>query len=120
MLTYRHKGIAVQQEKLSAEAVTEALQKMEGWVLAQDGLSIWKAFRFKSFVEAFGFMSECALAAEKLGHHPEWFNVYNKVDVTLTTHDAKGLTELDFKLAARMDRAASGRMPDHLKDGHLK
>jgi 4a-hydroxytetrahydrobiopterin dehydratase len=110
----------MKQEKLTAETVAENLHKMEGWVLAEDGLSIWKTFRFKSFVEAFGFMSECALAAEKLGHHPEWFNVYNKVDVTLTTHDSGGLTELDFKLAARMDRAAAGRMPDHMKEPHLK
>jgi 4a-hydroxytetrahydrobiopterin dehydratase len=104
----------MKQEKLPAETIADNLQKMEGWVLSLDGLSIWKAFRFKSFVEAFGFMRECALAAEKFGHHPEWFNVYNKVDVTLTTHDSGGLTELDFKLAARMDRAAAGRMPDHL------
>ncbi len=110
----------MKQEKLTAETVAENLHKMEGWVLAEDGLSIWKTFRFKSFVEAFGFMSECALAAEKLGHHPEWFNVYNKVDVTLTTHDSGGLTELDFKLAARMVRAAAGRMPDHMKEPHLK
>ncbi|URK86798.1 4a-hydroxytetrahydrobiopterin dehydratase [Rhizobium sp. RCAM05350] len=105
----------MKQEKLAKETVAENLHKMEGWVLAEDGLSIWKAFRFKSFVEAFGFMTECAISAEKLDHHPEWFNVYNKVDVTLTTHDSQGLTELDFKLAAKMDRAAAGRMPDHLK-----
>lgn len=110
----------MKQEKLAAETVAENLHKMEGWVLSEDGLSIWKTFRFRSFVEAFGFMSECALAAEKFGHHPEWFNVYNKVDVTLTTHDSGGLTELDFKLAARMDRAAAGRMPDHMKEAHLK
>jgi 4a-hydroxytetrahydrobiopterin dehydratase len=113
-------NIAMKQEKLTAEAIAENLHRMEGWVLSEDGVSIWKAFRFKSFVEAFGFMSESALAAEKFGHHPEWFNVYNKVDVTLTTHDSGGLTELDFKLAARMDRAAAGRMPDHLKQDHLK
>lgn len=105
----------MKQEKLEAGDVAERLKTMNGWVLAEDGTSIWKAFRFKSFVQAFGFMSEAALAAEKLDHHPEWFNVYNKVDVTLTTHDSQGLTELDFKLAAKMDRAAAGRMPDHLK-----
>ncbi len=105
----------MKQEKLDTDAIKDHLHGMEGWVLAEDGLSIWKTFRFKSFVEAFGFMSESALAAEKLNHHPEWFNVYNKVDVTLTTHDAKGLTELDFKLAAKMDKAAAGRMPDHVK-----
>jgi 4a-hydroxytetrahydrobiopterin dehydratase len=103
------------RDKLVAEDVVERLKAMHGWVLAEDGASIWKAFRFKSFVQAFGFMSEAALAAEKLDHHPEWFNVYNKVDVTLTTHSAEGLTELDFKLAEKMDKAAAGRMPDHLK-----
>ena len=103
------------RDKLAAEDVTERLKSMDGWVLAEDGASIWKAFRFKTFVQAFGFMSESALAAEKLDHHPEWFNVYNKVDVTLTTHSADGLTELDFKLAEKMDKAAAGRMPDHLK-----
>lgn len=107
----------MKQEKLAKETVAENLSKMEGWVLAEDGQSIWKAFRFKSFVEAFGFMTESAISAEKLNHHPEWFNVYNKVDVTLTTHDSQGLTELDFKLAAKMDRAAAGRMPDHVKQG---
>lgn len=103
------------RDKLAAEDVAERLKSMDGWVLAEDGTSIWKAFRFKTFVQAFGFMSESALAAEKLDHHPEWFNVYNKVDVTLTTHSADGLTELDFKLAEKMDKAAAGRMPDHLK-----
>ncbi|KRD49965.1 MULTISPECIES: 4a-hydroxytetrahydrobiopterin dehydratase [Sinorhizobium/Ensifer group] len=102
-------------EKLDEATIAENLHKMEGWVRAEDGNSIWKAFRFKNFVEAFGFMTECAIVAEKFNHHPEWFNVYNRVDVTLTTHDAGGLTELDFKLAARMDKAAAGRMPDHLK-----
>jgi 4a-hydroxytetrahydrobiopterin dehydratase len=106
---------AMKQEKLAKETVAENLSTMDGWVLAEDGLSIWKAFRFKTFVEAFGFMTESAISAEKLNHHPEWFNVYNKVDVTLTTHDSQGLTELDFKLAAKMDRAAAGRMPNHVK-----
>ena len=94
------------QEKLPAETIADNLQKMEGWVLSQDGLSIWKAFRFKSFVEAFGFMSECALAAEKFGHHPEWFNVYNKVDVILATHDCGGVSARDIELARFMDAAA--------------
>jgi 4a-hydroxytetrahydrobiopterin dehydratase len=109
------RGSPMKQEKLTKEAVAENLSSMDGWVLAEDGASIWKAFRFKSFIEAFGFMTESAINAEKLNHHPEWFNVYNKVDVTLTTHDSKGLTELDFKLAAKMDKAAAGRMPEHMK-----
>ena len=94
------------QIKLDAEDVAERLKAMDGWVLAEDGASIWKAFRFKTFAQAFGFMSEIALAAEKLDHHPEWFNVYNKVDVTLTTHSCDGLSDLDLRLARRMDKLA--------------
>ncbi|MDO9416558.1 4a-hydroxytetrahydrobiopterin dehydratase [Pararhizobium sp.] len=96
-------------EKLDKAAVEAALGKAEGWKLSDDGVAIARSFKFKSFVEAFGFMTEGALGAEKLNHHPEWFNVYNRVDVTLTTHDAKGLTELDFKLAGLMDKAATRR-----------
>ena len=96
-----------------------AISQLSGWSAAPDSAphrdAIVKTFKFADFNAAFGFMTRVALMADKLDHHPEWFNVYNKVDVTLTTHDAKGLTELDFKLAARMDKAASGRMPDHLK-----
>jgi len=64
-------------------------------------------FRFASFVQAFAFMTECALTAERLDHHPEWFNVYNRVRVDLTTHDAGGITPLDFELARAMNAAAS-------------
>ncbi|QIE56954.1 4a-hydroxytetrahydrobiopterin dehydratase [Pikeienuella piscinae] len=67
-----------------------------------------KTFRFKSFVRAWGWMSAVALEAEKLNHHPEWSNVYGTVEVTLTTHDASGLTELDLKLARKMDALARG------------
>ena len=97
----------MKQEKLAKETVAENLSKMEGWVLAEDGLSIWKAFRFKSFVEAFGFMTESAISAEKLNHHPEWFNVYNKVDVTLTTHDLARADGVGFQ-AGRKDGPRSG------------
>lgn len=72
------------------------------WQIAEDGKLI-KTFKFKSFIRAFGWMSQAAIWAEKLNHHPEWFNVYNKVDVELTTHDVGGLSELDFKLATKMD-----------------
>jgi 4a-hydroxytetrahydrobiopterin dehydratase len=96
----------MRQPRLETEAVHEQLSTLDGWVLKDDDGAISKSFRFKSFVEAFGFMTEAALAAEKLDHHPEWFNVYSRVDVTLTTHDSKGLTALDFKLAAAMDKAA--------------
>ena len=96
------------RERLGREAVGEALAQLEGWTLEEGGSAIGKRFQFKSFNAAFGFMARCALAAEKLDHHPEWSNVYNKVDVRLTTHDSGGLTELDFKLAKSMDRFAAG------------
>lgn len=96
-------------EKLSAAAITEKLGEIGGWVLSEDGKAIARSFSFRNFVEAFGFMTEAALSAEKLNHHPEWSNVYRRVDVRLITHDVDGLTELDFKLAALMDRAARAR-----------
>ena len=74
----------------------------------QAGDAITKKFVFKDFNQAFGFMTRAALIAEKLDHHPEWFNVYKTVEVTLSTHDAGGLTELDVKLAEAMDKIASG------------
>lgn len=71
------------------------------WRIEEDKLV--KTFKFKSFVRAFGWMTQIALWAEKMNHHPEWFNVYNKVEVRLTTHDVGGLSELDFKLAEKME-----------------
>ena len=93
-------------QKLSGEARTAALAKLSGWSEIKDRDAITKRFQFKDFSEAFGFMARAALVAEKLDHHPEWFNVYNKVDVTLSTHDAGGLTDLDIKLADAMDKLA--------------
>ena len=77
------------------------------WELKSDRLT--KQFRFRDFVEAFGFMTHSALVAERMDHHPEWRNVYNRVDVELTTHDAAGLSERDFRLARAMDLAANHR-----------
>ncbi|MGF1659732.1 MAG: 4a-hydroxytetrahydrobiopterin dehydratase [Rubrimonas sp.] len=74
-----------------------------GWVHDPGRDAISRGFRFRDFSEAWGFMSRAALAAEKLDHHPEWRNVYRDVEVTLTTHDAGGLTELDLRLARAMD-----------------
>ncbi|MGQ3210665.1 MAG: 4a-hydroxytetrahydrobiopterin dehydratase [Shinella sp.] len=99
----------MKQERLSEEAIAEALAGLDGWSRSDDGIAIEKRFKFKTFREAFGFMTEGALAAEKFNHHPEWFNVYNRVDVRLTNHDAGGLTELDVKLATAMDKAAALR-----------
>lgn len=99
----------MKQEKLDEAAISEALDGLEGWSRSDDRIAIKKTFKFTSFREAFGFMTEAALAAEKFNHHPEWFNVYNRVDVRLTNHDAGGLTELDFKMAAAMEKAAALR-----------
>lgn len=93
------------RQKLDAPAIFSRLSELQGWTLTDDGTSIEKHFVFRNFSEAFGFMTQCALAAEKLDHHPEWSNVYRKVHVKLTTHSADGLTELDFQLAVLMDRA---------------
>lgn len=94
-------------EKLDAASMAARLDELHGWKAGRSGEAIEKQFVFRDFRQAFGFMTECALAAEKLDHHPEWFNVYKKVDVTLTTHSAGGVTELDFKLAVLMDLAAA-------------
>lgn len=91
-------------DRLSDEDVTSRLDDLDGWSL-EDG-KLHRDFKFGSFVEAFGFMSSAAIEAEKMDHHPEWFNVYNKVSVDLTTHDAGGITELDFRLAAKMNALA--------------
>ena len=92
----------------SAEQVLTALEELnqnletdKQWTIANDKLC--KTFQFKSFIWAFGWMGQVAIWAEKLKHHPEWFNVYNKVNVELTTHDAGGISELDFKLAQKME-----------------
>ena len=77
-----------------------------GWEMVPDRDAITKRYVFKNFVEAFGWMTRAALHAEKLDHHPEWFNVYKTVEVTLSTHDAGGLTALDVDLAGRLDRLA--------------
>ncbi len=91
--------------RIGAEA---ALAQLSGWRAAEGRDAIVKSYRFKGFAQAFAFMTRIALAAEKLDHHPEWFNVYDRVDVTLATHDADGVTELDVKLARIMDEAAGG------------
>jgi len=78
--------------------------KLEGWTGGDDFIT--KVFRFEDFAAAFGFMTRIAIVADKMDHHPEWFNVYNRVDVTLTTHDAGGVTEKDIKLAEAMEKAA--------------
>ena len=94
--------------KLGDADVMARLRALPGWSLESGKLH--KAFTFADFVEAWGFMSAAALVAEAMGHHPDWANVWNRVTVDLTTHDAGGLTALDFDLAARME-ALAGRRP---------
>jgi len=93
-------------QKLTGEARRTALAKLAGWSEVKDRDAITKRFVFKDFNEAFGFMARVALVAEKMDHHPEWFNVYKTVEVTLSTHDAGGLTERDVTLAEAMNRLA--------------
>jgi 4a-hydroxytetrahydrobiopterin dehydratase len=93
-------------EKLSGEARKVALARLNGWREVAGRDAITRKFVFKDFNEAFGFMARAALVAEKLDHHPEWSNVYKTVEVTLSTHDAGGLTDLDIKLAETMDKLA--------------
>jgi 4a-hydroxytetrahydrobiopterin dehydratase len=93
-------------EKLSAAERDANLSPLlgNGWSLEADRDAITKNYKFKNFIVAFGWMTQAAMWAETLNHHPEWRNVYNRVTVTLTTHDADGLTDLDIALASRMDR----------------
>jgi 4a-hydroxytetrahydrobiopterin dehydratase len=86
-------------EKLDGAARRAALADLAEWTALEDRDAISRTFKFKTFNEAFGFMARAALKAERMNHHPEWFNVYNRVEVTLTTHDCGGLSELDVTLA---------------------
>lgn len=90
-----------EQISLALNTLNASLDKDQQWQVIEHKLV--KTFKFKSFIRAFGWMTQIAMWAEKLNHHPEWFNVYNKVEVKLATHDADGITELDFKLAAKME-----------------
>lgn len=94
-------------ERLSPQRRTEIMEQLSEWTLQQDRDAITRSLRFKDFNAAFGFMCRVAMAAEKLDHHPEWSNVYNRVDITLSTHAAGGLTELDVTLAGMIDRFAT-------------
>ena len=90
--------------KLEPDEIARRLTSLAGWTVVEGKLH--REFRFADFVAAFGFMTRAALVAERMNHHPEWFNVWNTVRVDLTTHDASGISERDFELAAAMDRLA--------------
>jgi 4a-hydroxytetrahydrobiopterin dehydratase len=98
-------------EKLAGSARQAALADLAGWTEVQGRDAICRSFKFADFNAAFGFMSRVALLAEKQDHHPEWFNVYNRVDITLSTHDAGGLSQRDIALARAIDAVSRG--PSH-------
>ncbi|MEM0899317.1 MAG: 4a-hydroxytetrahydrobiopterin dehydratase [Pseudomonadota bacterium] len=94
-------------QKISNDEIEANVAKLDGWTLSDSQDAISKKFKFDDFVQAFSFMSAAALKAEKMDHHPEWFNVYNRVEVKLTTHDVSGLSDLDMALAHAMDELAA-------------
>ncbi len=96
-------------QPLDTAAREAALAGLDGWQTAADRDAITRSFAFKNFVEAWGFMTQVAMEAEKADHHPEWSNVYNRVEILLSTHDAGGLTERDIALAKAIDRIAGAR-----------
>jgi 4a-hydroxytetrahydrobiopterin dehydratase len=95
-------------QKLDDAARKTLSARLPGWRMVDGRDAISRTFTFADFSAAFGFMARAALAAERMNHHPEWFNVWNRVEVTLSTHDAGGLTERDVKLAEALDRIAGG------------
>jgi 4a-hydroxytetrahydrobiopterin dehydratase len=92
-------------ERLSDRDIEKALTGLDGWSVENGKLS--RNFKFANFIEAFGFMTRAAIEAEKMNHHPEWFNVYSKVSVQLVTHSADGITNFDLELARKMNALAS-------------
>lgn len=90
-------------KKLNEQEKNQVLSEIDGWTQVEGRDAIKKTFKFKNFKRAFAFMTAVAMKAEQMAHHPEWFNVYNKVEVTLTTHDCDGLSEKDIKMAKFMD-----------------
>lgn len=96
-------------QRLTLSEQNDALGSLSAWRIDDDRRTLRRSVQFASFAEAFGFMAEVALVAERLDHHPDWRNVYNRVEIALSTHDADGLTTLDLQLAAVIDRAVASR-----------
>lgn len=90
-------------DRLNDPQIEKSLKDLDGWERCSDRHAIQKSFKFKSFNAAWQFMSGIALLAEKMNHHPEWSNIYNRVDITLTTHDANGISERDIKMATQIE-----------------
>ena len=93
-------------KRLTQDEIQSALAETKDWIMVDGREAIQRTFTFGDFKQAWAFMSKSALKAEEMGHHPEWFNVYNRVEVTLATHDCAGLSKLDFELAAFMNAAS--------------
>ena len=91
-------------KKLTKTEVTQKLKRLSGWKMVKGSNAITKTFKFKDFIQAFGWMTAMAIYAEKKDHHPEWFNVYSTVVVTLSTHDSGGVTKLDLEMAQEMNK----------------
>jgi 4a-hydroxytetrahydrobiopterin dehydratase len=102
---YRYMSKENTYRKLSNQEIEEEVTKLPGWKLANGKLN--KSFEFKDFIDAFGFMTKVAMQAEKFNHHPEWFNVYNKVKIELVTHDLNGISTYDVKLAHTINKIQS-------------
>ncbi len=94
--------------KLTSEERATQLNQLQGWQIVEGRDAIKRQFQFADFNEAFGFMTRVAIKAQEMDHHPEWFNVYSKVEITLSTHEADGVTERDIELARFIDQAAKG------------
>jgi 4a-hydroxytetrahydrobiopterin dehydratase len=90
--------------KLSNAEVTQEIKTLPGWEWLENEQSLFKTFKFKDFAQAWAFMGKVAALAETMNHHPEWSNIYNRVDITLTTHDANGITALDVKMAKEIEK----------------
>ena len=93
--------------KLSEQDIHSELNRLQGWTIVNGKLN--RSFEFNSFVDAFGFMTKVALAAEKMNHHPEWFNVYNRLNIDLVTHDVDGISNYDIKLAGIINKLHEGK-----------
>ncbi len=94
-------------ERLTDTEINKALEGLEGWAKVPNRSAITKSFKFKNFSQCWAFMSRIALLAEKMNHHPEWFNVYSQLDIVLTTHDAGGVSPLDIEMATKIEKFKS-------------
>lgn len=99
----QHEPLPGNDHFLNPTDVKKQIAHLMGWHVSPDGLKIQKSFTFHNFQEAFGFMTRVALEAEKMNHHPEWTNIYNRVDITLTTHDLGGISPKDIELATKIE-----------------